>query len=103
MRRLRLLSLLLPAALSIFAPISDGVAGAEKILPGGAGILDSLGIATVEEKHHPLEGRHGARASTIDQETHIGAVGIVVRLGDPHRLEIGVAVADSAVRQKGLL
>src|SRR5687767_8652806 len=98
MRKLRLLSLLLPAALGVFAPISDGVAGTEKILPGGAGILDRLGIAPIEEEHHPLEGSHVARASTVDQEADIGGVGIVVRLGDPHRLEIGVAIADRAVR-----
>src|SRR5262245_6593104 len=101
--RLGSLALFLPAALRVFLPIGHGVACRLRRRPSAPRLGQSFGILAIEEIDDALEARDIAGPRAVDEKANGGAVRRFVCMGDPDGLEIGIAVAGSAVGQQGFL
>ena len=96
------LGLLLPAARRRLLPVDDAC-GRPPCRPSSArGVGDGVLVAAVEQFEAALVVGDPVRARAIGDEQERGAVGVLVEMGQPDRLALGLAVARRAVRQEAV-
>src|SRR6187397_1139734 len=86
------LRLLLPSARGGLLPIGQRVAGCLVGLPALAAVDHCGVVAAVKQLEAALVVGQPVRAGAIGDEQEGGAVGVLVEMGEPHGLAVGLAV-----------
>src|SRR5690606_9337677 len=87
--------LLDPAAIGLLLPIGEDVADAERP-PGATRLLHGVGVVAREDIDEAVVAPGGPGHGAIDEEAHVGAVGIGVVGGDEDRLGAVIVPAAGA-------
>src|SRR5260370_29059133 len=101
-RASRALGFLFPAAARRLLPIDHRMSRRLISLPALAGVGDGGLITAVEHVEAALVVAHSHRPRPVGDEQEARAIGVLLQMGEPYRLAVGLAGPRRAVPQEGI-